>query len=56
MTKEQQKKRTNENMTLIQDEMRKKQDGLTLGEKVEKYLEKIKNKQGVSLIQDTFFR
>ena len=55
MTKETQKKRTTENMNLIQEEMRKKKDGLTLGEKIEKYLEKIKSKEAVSLIDDTFF-
>jgi hypothetical protein len=55
MTKETQKKRTTENMNLIQEEMRKKKDGLTLGEKIEKYLEKIKSKDAVSLIDDTFF-
>lgn len=35
--------------------MRKKQDGLTLREKIEKYLDKIKSKVAVSLIDDTFF-
>jgi hypothetical protein len=55
MTKETQKKRTNENISMIQDEMRKKKDGLTLGEKIEKYLEKIKSKDAVSLVEDAFF-
>jgi len=55
MTKETQKKRTTENINLIQDEMRKKKDGLNLGEKIEKYLEKIKSKDAISLIDDTFF-
>jgi len=40
---------------LIQEEMRKKTDGNTLGEKIQKYLEKIKSKNAVSLIDDTFF-
>lgn len=55
MTKETQKKRTTENMNLIQEEMRKKKDGLTLAEKIEKHLEKIKSKDAVSLIDDSFF-
>lgn len=55
MTKEQQKKRTAENMNEINEIMRKKKDGHTLGEKIEKYLEKIKSKDAVSLVDDTFF-
>jgi hypothetical protein len=55
MTKETQKKRTHENMALINDEMRKKQEGLTLAEKIAKALEKIKLKNVVSHIQDAFF-
>ena len=35
--------------------MRKKKDGLTLAEKIEKHLEKIKSKDAVSLIDDSFF-
>ena len=42
-------------MNLIQEEMRKKKDGLTLKEKIEKHLEKIKSKDAVSLIDDSFF-
>ena len=55
MTKETQKKRTSEKISLIQEEMRKKKVGLTLGEKIDKYLEKIKSKNAVSFIDDTFF-
>lgn len=55
MTKETQKKRTHENMALINDEMRKKQEGLTLAEKIAKALEKIKLKNVISHIQDAFF-
>jgi hypothetical protein len=61
MTKETQKKRTHENMTLINEEMRKKQEGHTLGEKIAKSLEKIKSKEDahknsvVSHIDDAFF-
>ena len=47
MTKETQKNRTLENMTMINEEMRKKQEGLTLGEKIAKSLEKIKSKNVV---------
>lgn len=55
MTKETQKKRTHENMTLINEEMRKKQEGNTLGEKIAKSLDKIKGKNVVSHIDDAFF-
>jgi hypothetical protein len=55
MTKETQKKRTHENMTMINEEMRKKQEGHTLGEKIAKSLEKIKSKNVVSHIDDAFF-
>lgn len=55
MTKETQKKRTHENMTMINEEMRKKQEGHTLGEKIAKNLEKIKSKNVVSHIDDAFF-
>lgn len=50
MTKETQKKRTHDNMTLINDEIRKKQEGLTLSEKIAKSLEKIKLKNVISHI------
>jgi len=55
MTKENQKRRTHDNTTRINEEMRKKQDGFTLGEKVEKQLDKIKKKEIVSLIDDAFY-
>lgn len=42
-------------MSLINDEMRKKQEGLTLGEKIVKSLEKIKSKNVVKHISDSFF-
>jgi hypothetical protein len=54
VTKEIQKKRTQENITTINDEMRKKKDGLTLGEKIELALEDLKTKSCVSLIDDSF--
>lgn len=56
MTKETQKKRTHENMTKINEEMRKKQEGLTLGEKIAKTLDKIKSKDVVSHIDDAFYQ
>jgi len=55
MTKETQKKRTHENMQKINDEMRKKEQGLTTGEKIAKSLDKIKEKNYVNCIQDAFF-
>jgi hypothetical protein len=55
MTKETQKKRTHENMQKINDEMRKKEQGLTTGEKIAKSLDKIKEKNYVNCIQDSFF-
>ena len=41
---------------MINEEMRKKKDGLTLGEQITKSLEKAKSKQAVSLIDDSFFK
>jgi len=35
--------------------MRKKKDGLTLSEKIEKYLEKIKTRDALNVIDDSFF-
>jgi lauroyl/myristoyl acyltransferase len=55
MTKEQQKKRTNKNMEMINEEMRKKNEGATLPEKIEKLIEKIKKKEVVSHMNDTFY-
>lgn len=55
MTKETQKKRTHENMQKINEEMRKKEQGLTTGEKIAKALDKIKEKNVVTQIQDAFF-
>ena len=55
MTKETQKKRTHENMTMINEELRKKQEGLTLGEKIAKSLEKIKSKDVIKHVTDSFF-
>ena len=55
MTKETQKKRTHENMMMINEEMRKKSEGHTLAEKITKSLEKIKGKNVISHIDDAFF-
>lgn len=42
-------------MTMINEEMRKKQEGLTLAEKIAKSLEKLKSKNVISLVQNKFF-
>lgn len=56
MTNEQQKKRTAENVEMIADQMRKKKDGLTLGEQIDHQLEKVKGKKdAISLIGDEFY-
>ena len=54
-SKEGQKRRTQQNMKMINEEMRKKKEGLTLKEKIQKHLEKVKKKGLVSLIDDAFF-
>jgi hypothetical protein len=52
MTKETQKKRTAENMNEINEIMRKKKEGLTLGETIDKQLEKVKGKDAVCHLGD----
>ena len=54
MTKESQKKRTQENIVKINDEMRKKNEGLTLSEKIELALIQVRAKRCVKLIDDAF--
>lgn len=54
VTKEIQKKRTQDNIAIINEEMRKKKDGMNLGEKIEHALGKLKTKKCVSLIDDSF--
>lgn len=49
-------KRKNDNITQNNEEMRKKQEGLTLGEKIAKQLEKIKSKKVARLIDEAFFQ
>jgi chromatin segregation and condensation protein Rec8/ScpA/Scc1 (kleisin family) len=56
MTKESQKRRTNENVNKINEDMRKKEKGLTLAEKIEKLIEKVKKKEVISHIDDAFFQ
>ena len=56
MTKESQKRRTNENVNKINEDMRKKDKGLTLAEKIEKLIEKVKKKEVISHIDDAFFQ
>lgn len=56
MTNEQQKKRTAENVEMIAEQMRKKKDGMTLGEKIEHKVEDVKGKKAaVNLIGDEFY-
>jgi sulfatase maturation enzyme AslB (radical SAM superfamily) len=50
-----QKRRLQDNQELIKEEWRKKKDGATLSEKVAEHLEKIKKKEVVSHMIDTFF-
>jgi hypothetical protein len=56
MTKDTQKKRTAENMHEIQEMMRKKKEPLTLGETIEKQIEKVKGKEAITHVGDTFFQ
>ena len=56
MTKENQKKRTQENMNQINEEMRRKNEGLNLTEKIAHHAEKVKLRKAVELIDDAFFQ
>ena len=56
MVKEHQDNRTRDNLKQIEDMMRKKKQGDTLGEKIEKHLEKVKKKNVVSIIGDSFYK
>ena len=42
-------------MNKINDEMRKKEKGLTLAEKIEKLIEKVKKKEVISHMDDAFY-
>jgi len=55
MTKENQKRRTHENITMINEQMRKKKEGATLEEKIFKHLETIKKKNAIQLVNDAFY-
>ena len=43
-------------MTMINEEMRKKEEGLTLGEKISKQLEKVKSKKVANHISSAFYQ
>jgi len=55
MTKENQDSRASANREMIEEVMRSRKHGLTLCEKIEKHLDKIKKKDLVSHICDSFF-
>lgn len=50
-----QKKRTIENVENIMEKMREKDKGLTLGETIEKQLDKVKTKKGAVTLVDSMF-
>jgi hypothetical protein len=56
MTQENQKRRSYDNTQKINEEWRKKKEGATLGEKIKKHLEKVKKKEVVHHMVDTFFK
>ena len=56
MIKEHQENRMKDNIEKIKEEMRKRNEGLTLNEKIEKELEKVKKKAVVSHMGDSFFK
>jgi hypothetical protein len=55
ITKENAKRRTNDNVNKINDDKRKSDHGLTLAEKIEKLIDKVKKKEVVSHIDDAFY-
>lgn len=55
MTKESQKRRTADNIKKIEEDIRKRDKGLTLAEKIEKLIDKVKKKEVLSHIDDSFF-
>lgn len=54
--KENLKQRTIDNIVTIEDIMRKKHKGATLGEEIMEHLEKVKKKGYVTLIDDAFYQ
>lgn len=55
MVKEHQDNRARDNLKKIEDLMRQRRQGMTLGEKITSHLEKVPRKQVVTLITDAFF-
>ena len=55
MTKESQDTRARDNLEKIEELMRRRKHGLTLAEKIDKHLEKIKKKDMIVHITDSFF-
>ena len=55
MTKEQQDSRARDNLEKIEELMRRRKHGLTLAEKIDEKLDKIKKKDMISHICDSFF-
>ena len=53
--KEHQERRQSENVDIIEEEKRKRIEGLNLTEKIEKELEKVKKKGVVSHMTDSFY-
>ena len=56
MVKEHQENRQKDNMMKIEEEVRKREKGPTLAEIIEKELKKVKKKEVVSHMGDTFFK
>ena len=55
LIKERQDARSRDNIKKIEELMRKRKHGLTLGEKITTHLEKIKKKEVISIIGDSFY-
>jgi len=55
LTKDTQKRRTQQNIKMIEEYMRKKQEGMNMKELIQSHLEDIKDKELISLIDDAFF-
>lgn len=55
LTKDTVKRRTQQNIKMITEYMRKKKDGMNLGEKIMDHLHHIKDKDLIQLIDDAFF-
>ena len=55
MIKEHQDNRQKDNLRQIEELMRRRKQGMTLGEKIESHLEKVKTRNVISLLGDCFF-